>query len=237
MAKVKLESLSCKSCGAPLKLTRWKTLKGVVTCDYCGQSYSIQDLVQEQAGEPEAADEPLRKPYGSKIELSTSSVPFAKLVIDIPPAGFVKSLPLFIFASFWCGFMVVWNVIALFVAKNIMMFLFGLLHDAVGVFLAIAVLKIWVGREHIEVDSQTFLRVSDLLGFKVSKALPTDQIDRVGVKVSVGSKGGVSKSLVVGAGTQKMNIGGNAGESELDWLSYEIRKFVEEQTGRKVKRL
>ena len=234
MAKVRLESLKCQSCGAPLKLPRRIRASTVVTCEYCGQSYNVRELIEATEGEREdIGEEAIEKPYGSKIKLERTHIPFTRLVIDIPPPGFLKALPIFIFASFWCGFMVVWNAIAISQGQ-VMMALFGLLHDLVGLVLIAVVLRVWFGKEHVEVDSQFFRRTLDVLGFKRQKAVPTQEIDRVGIKISF-TKNGVKKKLVVGAGTKEVTVADTADDAELRWLSYEIRKFIEEQTGRKVR--
>ncbi|MDP8223971.1 MAG: hypothetical protein P9L99_11475 [Candidatus Lernaella stagnicola] len=237
-----MKGLKCTNCGAPLRITRRHVNEGTVECKYCGSSISLdgpteddREMLQGLAVFKEMRrflgfdlDElnaPLTRPHNSAITLANT--PGLLFRADIPPAGMtLGNAFLLFFTLFWCGFMVVWNGIGIATGAWVMV-AFGLLHDAVGVFLAYLVLWQWIGRETLHAERGRFDRTKRLLFFRWTKSIQWPHVEDFVFKVSSRSGRSAQPGLYLVSGTKRIRLAANASTAELRWLRTELRRFFE----------
>ena len=236
-----MEELKCSNCGAPLKLRPRDIRRGVAWCEFCGNTYKFdapeaeldEDLkkglkflskVQGLLGiELEETDEPAVRPEDTKIRLQ--NMPGIRFHAKISRTGLsVQNVFMAIFTAFWCGFMILWNTIAI-VQSGWVMLAFGLLHDAVGVFLLMSVMWSFFGKEELIAEGETFRQVKRVFCIRSTKEIPLIRIDDVAFKVASRQKGTIRKGLYLMIGTKKRRIAGNASMPELRWLRKELLEF------------
>jgi len=237
----------CTSCGAPLNIEKQDWINGVVKCEFCGNSFQLENLagtLDEETKEglkmlskfrrimsmefDEDFDQPYEKPSASKIQLENE--PGRRFRADIPRAGFrLTTIPFAIFTLFWCGFMVMWNAIAI-AQGALIMILFGLMHDAVGVFVLLAVLWRVFGKEELTADSANFTRVKNLMGIRISKSIPLASIQGAAIRVASQDNNRAVKGLYLITDSSNFRIASNAVIPEIRWLRTELSRFLKRET-------
>lgn len=235
-----MKELKCNSCGAPLKITKRAFRRGAITCDFCGTTYDLTDntdldedvkaglrlisKVKDVIGyQLDDINEPAEKPFDTKIELTNE--PGNRFYARIPSGGFNRGgCFLILFTCFWCGFMVMWNVIGI-ATEEWAMVGFGALHDAVGIFLLLLVSWKLFGREELYTEKDDFVRATRILCFKRKKRFPLHRIEDV--IFDIGNKRNSPPNLAFMVGSTKRHIATNAKLPEKRWLRTELLKFFQ----------
>ena len=213
----------------------------MVTCEFCGNTYDLggaaapmnEDVKQglkmltrmEQLLnlQPDDLDTPAEKPFNTKVALENH--PGHSFRAAIPAAGFsLRTGFLAMFTTVWCSFMLVWNGIA--IAQGIwIMLLFGLLHDAVGVFLLLKVLWALGGKEELVAQGETFKQIKKFLFWRSEKSYPLTGIDDVIIRQASRENNTVHRGLYLLVGAKKQRIASNAVGAELRWIRKELLDF------------
>jgi len=244
-----MQSLQCENCGAPLKIKPRDFKRGYATCQFCGNTYSfgsaaapeldpevkrglkllsMMDRMFELA--PPDLNEPAEQPADTKIELR--NIPGYSFHTSIPRRGL--SLPLAglgLFTVFWCGFMIVWNTIAITQGEWLML-LFGILHDAVGIGLLLLVSWKVFGQEELIADHFELTRIKRLFGISREKVIPLESIQDVVFKVTSrdSNSGRVKRGLFLSLGGKRQRIASNTNRAEQRWIRTELLKFLKLDT-------
>ncbi len=129
-----------------------------------------------------------------------------------------------LFTAFWCTFMVVWNVIGIATGAFAMV-AFGLLHDAVGLFLFVTTMWNIFGREELFAEGETFTRTRILFGKRFARTYQQANIDDVVFKIASRQNNRIKRGLYLMVGTKKARIAANASLPELKWLRKELLEF------------
>jgi hypothetical protein len=238
-----LKNIECTNCGAPLAIDRNDFDRGLATCDYCGATLQVGDKDGVSDADLERglkmigaaqqlfgidlvdSNEPADRPHDTRIELL--NYPGVELDARIPPGG--TSLPavfLTLFTVAWCGFMIVWNAIGIATSAWPMV-AFGIVHDAVAVFLASLVLWKFFGREHWHARSGRFVRVKKLFCLKREKVIDWAHIEDIVLQNTRRSRNESGPALFILSGTKKIRLATNCSARERRWLHAELRKFFE----------
>lgn len=173
-----------------------------------------------------------RKPPGTHVQLHKTP---ESLKILIPPSGFDPSM-IFVglFAVAWNSFIFMWTGFALMAPLpiNLVFALFSLPFWAVGFGMVMTILFPIFGRVHLHLTSEQIALTYEFLGIKYQHPRPTNRQDifrldynqRMFRKDSDGDRIEVKPKLVIWAGHQKYELGGNGllNEPELDWLAGEL---------------
>jgi hypothetical protein len=241
-----MDPIKCSNCGAPLTIRPRDFRRGSTQCNYCGNTFDLGEHITMDeevqkglrllsrfssliGGLPESLDElhkPAERPPDTKITLDNQ--PGFRLLVKIPRKGLsAASGFMAVFTAFWCGFMLVWNTIAISQGEW-MMFVFGLLHDAVGVGLLIGTGWAMLGREEIEVDPADFKRTKSLFGFKRRLSWPTAEVRDATFRETSRQNGRVKRGLFLMVGSKPRRIASTATLEELRWIRTEIHKFFRE---------
>jgi len=229
-----VETLTCDKCGAPLEITPEVSARGYGRCAYCDQPFRFEATAQAT---PEAG--PVEKPWDSKIEVE--ELPGPRVMYKIPPQGFSPVVvPLAFFTFIWCGFMVTWNVLAFRMGwAGLGMAGFGLLHDAVGVFLLYTVFWMLFGRETLTISPEGLEIRQRLFGISTKKSYPFERIDALGkwkkrrrIPRRIPKNEDEMKVLTLRSGTKEVILAHAATPYELEWLEYELKERIRRISGR-----
>ena len=166
---------------------------------------------------------PAERPPDTKIEILNT--PGVRFLARVSPAGFSAVTGfLALFTTFWCGFMVVWNLIGIFTGAWVMVG-FGVLHDLVGLFLLYRVLWSLVGREQIRAEDGQFVRVKRIFCLKTTKTFAWEHVDdfTFGAKSTSNRRSSVALKMI--SGSKRVRLAANAQTADQRWLRTELRKF------------
>lgn len=143
----------------------------------------------------------------------------------------LANILLTVFTLFWCGFLAFWYATAL-QGGNLAMFLFPLIHVAVGVGLSYYVLAGYVNKTYIHVDHFAIsIRHAPLPWFG-SRTVDAQDIKQVYVKrhISHSRRGGTSVTFEVHAlthsGKNLKLLGGLKNGEQALFIEQEIEKFL-----------
>lgn len=195
-----------------------------------------QALAALEGTEQNASLAIVAKPTGSKVHVTHTR---KALEIVIPPQGFHAGLvPLIGFAIAWNSFLVMWYGIAFSTWSTGGWFaaLFAIGHLGVGLGLVWAILFTLAGRIKFLITQKEISLTRELFGFKCPPArrAPRQSIaklehtPRTHKRDSDGDSVVISPQINVWAGTKKFELGGGGRltEPELDWLAYEISRWL-----------
>ena len=236
-----MNKLNCNKCGTPLKVRPRDIRKGIAICQHCDavfkfeipkqvsqkqtkQSLWLINKIKDIIGvQDDDLDTPVKKPVDSRIIIDNHPGYQFQATIDSAGFGFGSCFMAF-FTFFWCGFLIIWNIIAIFQEAWIMV-AFGLIHDLVGFFLIANLLWTTTGREELVAENETFTRKKILLGFSTTKNYPLSEIDDILFTSSRNSYNNHNKKLYLMVGTKKRRIASTAPFPDLKWLRQELLAF------------
>ncbi len=246
-----MKELKCNNCGAPLKVRPRDLRKGMAVCPFCDTVFkfdktgpgdkktihiNLKDLnlskgnlwlinkVKDVFGAyDDDPDAPAKRPANSKITIENQ--PGQRFYAKIDSAGFgFGSCFMAVFTIFWCGFMVTWNLIALW-QKAYVMIAFGLIHDVVGVFLFINLTWTAFGSEVLSAYGEMFSREKKLFGFSFKKNYPLTEIDDFVFVTGRQKKFRANRKLYMMVSGKRRRIAGVAFYPDLKWLRQELLRF------------
>ncbi len=172
------------------------------------------------------------KPTGSKISLTKDA---DSLEILIPPKGLSSEVGyLCFFALFWNSFMVIWTAGAL--SASFGFALFSIPFWTAGIVMIEQILFALFGRVRLRLNQQQISLTREIFGFKFNYPQPGARqditiLERTKKYLKTGSRGRkveVKPPIIIWAGTQKYEFGGNGflTEPELDWLANELSEWL-----------
>ncbi len=176
------------------------------------------------------------QPIASKVTLLKDA---QAIEVIIPPTGVnVGTGFLGLFAIAWNSFLVAWTGGAFFIPFpiNVVFLLFSLPFWGVGVGMVVTILFSLFGRTRLRIDPHQISLVSQLFGFRRNHPKPLlrqhitklEYMKKWFTKDSDGSHMEIKPQIVIWAGTQKYELGGNGilSEPELDWLAQELSEWL-----------
>lgn len=176
------------------------------------------------------------KPQGSKVKINTTR---KALEIIIPPRGFHAGLiPIIGFAIAWNSFLVMWYGIAFATWSSGGWFaaLFAICHLGIGLGLIWSILFTLTGQVKLFITQQTISLTHEIFGLRCSFTQTATrqsilQLERTRSSYKRDSDGdpvAVPPQINIWAGTKKFQLGdgGRLTEPELDWLAYEISRWL-----------
>lgn len=128
---MELMEIRCKRCGAPIPKRNIDRELALATCEHCGTVFGLRLPTPEEEREAPRVPERPPVPMPERFEIAETG---SALRITYQWFNWTYVM-LMVFAVFWNGFMVVWNVMGAVATFGIMN-LFGLLHTAVGIGMA-----------------------------------------------------------------------------------------------------
>ncbi|NLH49079.1 MAG: hypothetical protein GX444_10800 [Myxococcales bacterium] len=237
-----MKGIQCGNCGAPLKLTPADVEKGFATCGYCGSAVDLGlaapvldentkrglrllSFAQKAVG-AETADwnEPAARPADSRIELTNE--PGIRFEANIPPRFRLGNVFLLVFTLFWCGFMLFWNGIALVGGQWIMLG-FGVIHDAVAVWLFSLTTWNFLGHETIRAEMGWFVRRKRVLFFTTEKKFAWNKVEDFRIEVASRTNNNANYGLYAMVASKRRRLASQAAGDELRWLRTELKSFFE----------
>ncbi|MCB9487210.1 MAG: hypothetical protein H6684_00605 [Deltaproteobacteria bacterium] len=238
--------LKCQSCGAPLSIEASDFAQGFVKCEFCGSAFKLGDGGEAALDEnvkkglamlsrfknliaPEDLtdlNKPAEKPYDSKVRIE--NMPGYRFHARIPAAGFnIGSVFFGGFTFIWCGFMAVWNTIAITEGEWIML-AFGTLHDLVGVGLMIAFLWSIAGTEDLIFEGQQFKRQRRILGIGKTTTYPAHLVSGVIFRRNKSNNNAPNSAIGLFAviGGKKVRIASNTTLDEARYIRTELLRYL-----------
>ena len=168
-------------------------------------------------------DQPAERPRGTRIELE--NLPGYRFQVIFPASGIsFGNVFLIVFTLFWCGFMVVWNGIAISQGRWEML-AFGLMHDAVAVFLTGLVIWMLFGVETITIEQGQLRIFRKALFLRFRNEFPVSEIDDVEFRRSRQNNSTKYRLNLIISGRAK-KIGGSATLNELRWVRTQMLDFL-----------
>ena len=182
-----LMQLLCKTCGAPLKSEHINLENCLAKCEYCNALTYFGDEFRPNRT---SANE-----YGSRYDLEQKNnlTKHARFRVEEQGGELLVTYRWFtwaaIFLAFFCviwdGFLVMWYTIGLTQGAPWMMFLFPLLHVAVGVGLTYTTLCMFLNSTEIRVDAQQIRIAHGPLPCGKNVVLATNQLEQLFCKEEI----------------------------------------------------
>ena len=235
-----MKGIKCGNCGAPLKLAPADVEKGFATCGYCGtaidlgltvpaldedtkRGLKLLSFAQKIVG-AETADwnEPAARPADTRIELTNE--PGLRFEAQIPPRFRLAHVFMLVFTLFWCGFMVAWNAIGLFSGQWIMIG-FGVIHDAVAVWLFSFTTWNFLGHETLRAEMGWFVRRKRVLFFATEKKYDWNKVEDFRIEVTSRTNNSPNYGLYALVASKRRRLASLAAGDELRWLRTELKAF------------
>ncbi len=138
-----LAKIECPKCGSPMSLKNFSQAEEMFRCSHCNSIFLGEGSLNKNAGITFSPRPEISIP--KKISISQSD---GFYIITRKWFG-AKYFFFLFFATFWSIFMITWNSISITSGAYIMV-LFGLLHTAVGVFVAYLALTGFVNKTDIK---------------------------------------------------------------------------------------
>ena len=234
----------CKACGATLQKEDIDLPTGIASCGHC---HAVMSFAEEMGIKPQPAPAPA--PAAEERPL----VPRPREIqVDDQPHRLLMTRrwfhPMLIFLAFFClfwdGFLVVWYTAGAFFARqagpaSLIMFLFPLVHVAVGVGLTYYVIAGFFNRTVVTVTQERFSIVHGPLPWWGNRELRRDEVRQLYCQrhVSTNKNGSTSTNFSVNAVTadgQKLKL--LSGLHDLDAAIY-LEQQIEARMGIKDERV
>ncbi|MCC6156749.1 MAG: hypothetical protein IT350_01765 [Deltaproteobacteria bacterium] len=228
--------VKCPSCGTPTSLGVFD-LVGNVSCNTCGFAANAREFLEKSAAKfPDQAPAGLRPASDGVIDVTGAmrpmetgvrieNMPGYRFFAHIPPAGFSASaIGLILFTVIWCGFMVMWNAMAIRERRWDMLG-FGVIHDVIGIGLLLALVWRFVGITEISAEYGRLTRTRKLLGVPLRKVIDASDVSRVELKMVRRSKGGSYPALILVSSKREIGLIANRDPDDMRWLASELRNW------------
>lgn len=229
--------VKCPSCGSPTSLGVFD-LVGTVACNTCGFAAGAREFLEKSAEKyPEQAPAGLRPASDGVIDVTGAArpaqtgmrienMPGYRFFAHIPPAGFSASaIGLILFTLIWCGFMVMWNAMAIRERRWDMLG-FGVIHDVIGIGLLLALVWRFAGVTEITAEYGRLTRTRRLLGVPLRKVIDTSEVTRIELKMVRRSKGGSYPALAIVTPKREVTLLQNRDLGEMRWLTSELGAWL-----------
>ncbi|MCL4234449.1 MAG: hypothetical protein KJ042_08015 [Deltaproteobacteria bacterium] len=228
--------VKCPSCGTANSLGVFD-LVGQVTCPSCGFAAAAREFLEQSAEKyPDQAPVGTRPVTDGAINVAGATrpaetgvrienMPGYRFFAHIPPAGFSASaIGLILFTVIWCGFMVMWNAMAIRERRWDMLG-FGVIHDVIGIGLLLALVWRFVGITEISAEYGRLTRTRRLLGVPLRKVVDTSEVTDVELRMVRRSKGGSYPALYLVKGKREIRLIADRDLEDLRWLAAELRSW------------
>jgi hypothetical protein len=138
------------------------------------------------------------------------------------------AIPLFFFLVFWFGFLGVWYYIAFTTHAPLMMFLFPLVHLAVGVGLAYFAVSSLVNQTDVIISTSRVKCITRPLPWRGNQDLPAGDIRGVTVRERWGNRGSVRYALmyVDTANKEHTLLASMARREQADFIAASIQEIL-----------
>ena len=144
------------------------------------------------------------------------------------PGGFNPAvIGLIVFAVFWNGFLVFWTWGAS--RASIVFALFSIPFWLVGFAMIFWIVWELFGKVSIHINSLGIAVVKELFGFSKRTVMPLDTVGDIKVKEqdkSMRQQNASQRGIAIDYGVKTAFVGGGLSEAELQWLAYEMRRFM-----------
>lgn len=188
-----LKEISCLKCGASLSRSDIDTRLNVVKCSHCNSLFSLENYSSDSEVEKSKVHERQPVPMPAKLKLLYKGTSFV-----IQRKWFsAKYIFLLFFTVFWNAFMVGWHAISLSQGMMIMS-VAGLLHTAVGVFIAYITIAGFLNKTDIIIKRGQLVVKHYPLPWPGSKNISTNEIEQLYCKENISrSKNGTTRTYEV----------------------------------------
>lgn len=231
----------CPSCGQKVGFGIGNLFQRQFQCTSCGYAAPVQEFMKSSAEKyPEQAPLPglvpapttnwndaVAKPVSTQVQIE--NMPGYRFYARVPAGSKrYRIFGLALFTVIWCGFMVMWNAIAI-TQREWGMLAFGVIHDAVGLALLSFVLWRIFGSEEMTIESGMVRVTRRFLGIPFLSSWPVTDVEGVRIEAVRQKNGPPTPALKIVVAGKAKGFAGGANLEDLSWLRTEMESFLSGQ--------
>jgi len=164
--------LTCTKCGAAIAPADINLQAAIAKCSQCGEVFGFAAQVPGALTTP-ATKPPVSMPKGFALAQQLNDLVITRHWFS------PSHIALLFFCLFWDGFLVVWYTIAFTVHGPLIMFLFPLIHAAVGIFITYTMIAGFVNNTDFVINDRQITVTHYPMWWPGNITIPAEQIDQL----------------------------------------------------------